>query len=909
VARGRKIFSLFGSIAIEGMGKTKKDLTEVELKARAFNKRMNRLGRDMNKAGKAITKNLTLPLIAAAAAAVKFGADFDQAMTNSMAIMSDLGNVTREELEGVARDVAKTTKFSATQAAEAYYFLASAGLTAAESMEALPKVAAFAQAGNFDLATATDLLTDAQSALGLSTGSVEERMQKMVRVSDVLTKAQSIANATSQQFAESLQNKAGAALKFLNKDVEEGAAVLAVFADQSKKGVEAGTMLDIVLRDLQTAAVKNGKAFKDAGVEVFDSDENMRNMADIVEDLENRLGGMSDKQKQSELMMLGFTSKSVAATKALIGTSDAIREYEETLRGAAGITEEVAKKQMQTFWAQLGLLKDKAIDLGITLSKALTPILEKYLIPLFEKLIKTVEGVLAWFGEHKIIAQFAGVFVTVLAAAGPVLLLFVKLVPLIKGLYLGFKVLTGAQLALNASMAANPIGLIVIGIAALTAGIVVLVKNLGTVKKMWFSVWDGIKFHFANVASAIAIGYSKMIVGILKGVQKVGKFIPGMSKGLRGLIKTYEMSIKTLETATAARKASNAMTEEEVKLVKEAEKAVEAKAKTEEKAAEQKKVLTLEEQEKTKKLAEDKAKFEADWTEKNAALSRDRLQTIEAERSVAIAEAEKLGADKANINAFYNAKIAKEKLDIEKDASDEAIRIARKEAAEKKKAFDAIADFISTGINGINKIWQASLNKRNAEIDEETENRRKAVEHSTMSEEAKAEAIEKIDTEAAAKKLELQKENAKREKAAALFGIALSTAIAVASALPNIPLSITVGVLGAVQLGIAAATPTPFEEGGLVKSSKGRGVFAQIGEGDQDELVLPMKTGAAELANNIIGKISEAGASVAGIATGKSIEKHTHLHIGTLIADDFGLKKLSKMLNKYTVAENQRTGV
>ena len=137
-----------------------------------------------------------------------------------------------------AKSVSKTTTYSAKQAAEAYYFLASAGMSAATSMAALPKVAKFAQAGNFDLALATDLVTDAQSALGLSSKDTAKSIEGLTRVSDVLVKANTLANASVQQFSESLTNKAGAALRLVGKDVEEGVAVLAAFADQGLKGSE-----------------------------------------------------------------------------------------------------------------------------------------------------------------------------------------------------------------------------------------------------------------------------------------------------------------------------------------------------------------------------------------------------------------------------------------------------------------------------------------------------------------------------------------------------------------------------------------------------------------------------------------------------------------------------------------------
>jgi TP901 family phage tail tape measure protein len=311
-------------------------------------------------------------------ASVKAAADFQDAMTKSLAIMGTINDDLRAQMERAARDVAKSTTFSANQAAEAYFFLASAGLDAQQSLKAMPVVAKFAQAGNFDLALATDLLTDAQSALGMTIrDDVVKNMENMIRVSDVLVKANTLANATVQQFSEALTNKAGAALRLLGKDVEEGVAVLAAFADQGVKGAEAGEKLSIVMRDLQRAAIKHPKEFRKAKVAVFDAKGEMRSMADIVDDLSKHLGKMSDEQKRAALMALGFQDKSVSALQQLLGTGPLIRRYEEQLRKAGGTTEEVANKQLQSFSAQLQLLKSNLVDIGISIGLKLLPGLTK----------------------------------------------------------------------------------------------------------------------------------------------------------------------------------------------------------------------------------------------------------------------------------------------------------------------------------------------------------------------------------------------------------------------------------------------------------------------------------------------------------------------------------------------------
>ena len=330
------------------------------------------------------------------AVSVKAFADFDSAMNQSLAIMGNVSDVLRNDMSDAAREVAKTTTFSAEQAAESYFFLASAGLSAEASIKALPMVAKFAQAGMFDMALATDLLTDAQSALGLSSDDTAENMENMARVSDVLVKANTLANASVEQFSTALTTKAGASLKILNKDVEEGVAVLAALADQGIKAEDAGNNLSMALRDLTTKGIKNADVFREMGVGVFDAQGNMRNMADIIADLEGALAGASDETAKATLLQLGFSDRSLGVIQALLGQSDAIRDYEAALRDAGGTTDEVAGKQLETLSAQLGLLKDEIVDVGIELGS--------HLAPAFGGLVTAIKPVIKQVGAQLILS-------------------------------------------------------------------------------------------------------------------------------------------------------------------------------------------------------------------------------------------------------------------------------------------------------------------------------------------------------------------------------------------------------------------------------------------------------------------------------------------------------------------------
>jgi TP901 family phage tail tape measure protein len=363
-------------------------------------------------------------------------ARFDAAMTQSTAIMSGVTDDMRKQMEQTARTVSKTMGVSAEESARSFFYLASAGLNAEQSIAALPQVAAFAKAGMFDMALATDLATDAQSALGLTSKDTETNLSNLTRVTDVLVKANTLANANVQQFSTSLTTKAGAALKSVGKDIEEGVAVLAAFADQGIKGEEAGTQFAIVMRDLQTKALKNSGAFKQFGVEVFNSTGEMNNLGEIVGMLEGALAGMSDEQRKATLAQMGFSDKSMGAIAALIGTSDKIKEYETALRDAGGTTQDVADKQLETFSQQMALLRAQFTDFAITIGSRIAPVilnfvemLQTYVFPVVDRIVKAfdVGGIGGAFGQIQTeIEKIIPVVVTKLNELGQKLVDWIK---------------------------------------------------------------------------------------------------------------------------------------------------------------------------------------------------------------------------------------------------------------------------------------------------------------------------------------------------------------------------------------------------------------------------------------------------------------------------------------------------
>ena len=474
------IVSTFDS---KGIKKAVSEIKKAEGGFNKFSKSAQIIGASFKDTGQTLTRNLTVPIVGLGAVAVKSFADFDSALTQSTAIMGNVSEETRDKMSAAAREVAKNLGMSHKAAAESYYFLASAGLNAEQSIAALPAVAAFAKAGMFDMALATDLATDAQSALGLTSKDATENLTGLKRVTDVLVKANTLANASVEQFSTALTNKAGAAIKAVGKDIEEGVAVLAAFADQGIKGEYAGTQLAIVMRDLQTASLKNTAAFKANGVAVYDANGDMRNMADIVGELEKSLAGATDKQKKMTLASMGFTDKSQGALLALLGTSDKIRQYEKDLRSAGGTTDDVANKQMKSFSEQVNILKSELTDLAIDVGPTL---IESFVKPLMGFLKNLT---VMWSGLSPEVQKNIVKFIGIVAIVGPLLILLGSLIGALANLAAAIKVV-GIVLQF---LTMNPIGAVILAIAALIAIIVIVIKNWDDIKEAASNAWEKIK--------------------------------------------------------------------------------------------------------------------------------------------------------------------------------------------------------------------------------------------------------------------------------------------------------------------------------------------------------------------------------------------------------------------------------
>lgn len=363
---------------------------EVETKFAGFDK----IGTQLSGLGTSLIAAFAAPA-AALGLSVKAFADFDEAMTKSVAIQENVSAEMKQRLSDAAVALSTTLSVSAKDAAASYYFLASAGLSVNDQIGALPIVANFAKAGLVSMNDSAAILTRTQFALGMQSKDTAENLKNMAMISDVLVKADTLALGKTQEFADALTNKGATAMKTYNISLLDGISILAAYSQAGIRGEQAGTYFEMMTRQFTQSVVKHGQAWTDLGVAVYDTQGKLRSPIAILSDLQTAMQGMTDKQRAAELGMLGIQARAQFAILPLLGLKDTVLDLRNKFEDFGGTSERVSKGQMKTFNEQCDLLWNRVTALGITIGQALVPAMEslgQVLNPAFKYVESLVES-------------------------------------------------------------------------------------------------------------------------------------------------------------------------------------------------------------------------------------------------------------------------------------------------------------------------------------------------------------------------------------------------------------------------------------------------------------------------------------------------------------------------------------
>lgn len=486
---------------------------------------------------------VTAGVVALGTAAVKTASDFDSAMSQVAAVSGATGDEL-EALRDKAREMGSKTKFSASEAAEAMNYMAMAGWKTSDMLSGIEGIMNLAAASGEDLATTSDIVTDALTAFGLTASD-------SAHFADVLAAASSNANTNVSMMGETFKYAAPIAGS-LGFSVEDTAEAIGLMANAGIKSTQAGTSLRTIMTNLSGEVKICGSAIGEVTVATTNADGSMRSLSDILADCRTAFGGLSESEKAAAAetlvgknAMSGFLALMNAAPADIDKLSNAIAKCD-------GTSQSMADTMQDNLAGQLTILKSQLEELAISFGELLVPIIRS-VVSAIQGFVDKLNGMDE--GTRKFILTIAAV----VAALGPVLIVIGKVisavgtimtvVPKIAGV---IKTVKTAFAALNAVMLANPIVLVIAAIAALVAAFIYLWNNCEGFRQFWIDLWNGIKDAAVAAWEGIKSFFQSAWEAIYTTAQTVWNglkdFFSGLWEGIQGVFTAAWSAISGVMT-------------------------------------------------------------------------------------------------------------------------------------------------------------------------------------------------------------------------------------------------------------------------------------------------------------------------------------------------------------------------
>ncbi|MGI1678972.1 MAG: phage tail tape measure protein [Cellvibrionaceae bacterium] len=483
-------------------------------KYRKLNQAMR--AQEANKAQRADLRGQLFDAVALGAtviAPVSIAVNFEQSIARLGAITRS-GDDALLGLEQTARRLGETTQFSASEATSAMTFLGMAGFKTNEIISATPGMLNLAQAAGSDLAGTADIASNILSGFSL-------KADEMGRVGDVLSATFTTSNTTLQMLGDTLKYAAPVASS-AGASIEQVAAMAGLLGNVGIQGSMAGTALRAAFLRLSAPPKIAADALANLGVEVKDLDGNLRSVPELLQELAQATEGLGSAERAEAIKQIFGSEASAGLTELLKQAgSGALDSYIQQLQQAKGTADTMAKKMSATTAGSLKRLGSALESVAISIGSLLLPSVAAG-AELFAGMASWVSGAAQeypWLTKVIVGATVGLVALKVTAIAGAYAFTFLKggvlsLVTAYRTLSAGIAmaqlgmarmnilsalsavrmgVVTAAQWALNVAMTANPIGLIVVGIAALAGAAFMLIKYWEPIGEFFSGLWDGVK--------------------------------------------------------------------------------------------------------------------------------------------------------------------------------------------------------------------------------------------------------------------------------------------------------------------------------------------------------------------------------------------------------------------------------
>ena len=459
-------------------------------------------------------------------AAVKVAADFDSAMSQVAAVSGATGK-DLEALRDKAREMGSKTKFSASEAAEAMNYMAMAGWKTGDMLSGIEGIMNLAAASGEDLATTSDIVTDALTALGLSA-------EDSGHFADILAAASSNANTNVAMMGETFKYCApvAGALGFTAEDTAEA---IGLMANAGIKSSQAGTAMRSMMTNLTGEVKFTGDAFGELTVQTTNTDGSMRSLGDILTDCRAAFAQMSESEKAANAEALVGKNAMSGFLAVMNAAPGDIEKLNSAINSCDGTAEKMAATMQDNLAGQLTVLKSQLEELAISIGEIL--------MPYIRQIVGWIQGLVDWLnsldeGTKKIIVTVA----LVAAALGPVLVVVGKVVgaigtimtvvPQIAGAISGVIAFVSGTVIPAISAVVAAIGWVPLAIAAVVAILVVLYNKCEWFRDAVNAIWTQIKEFFVSAWQVICSFFTETIPNAWNSLVAFFQGIPEWWSGL-----------------------------------------------------------------------------------------------------------------------------------------------------------------------------------------------------------------------------------------------------------------------------------------------------------------------------------------------------------------------------------------
>ena len=464
--------------------------------------KMESVGNSIAGAGKSMMP-LTLAIGGVGTAAVKTAADFDAGMSQVAAISGATGD-DLEALRDKAREMGSKTKFSASEAASAMEYMAMAGWKTGDMLGGIEGIMNLAAASGEDLATTSDIVTDALTAFGLSA-------EDSGHFADILAAASSNANTNVSMMGETFKYCAPIA-GALGFSAEDTAEAIGLMANAGIKSTQAGTALRTIMNNLTGEVKISGKAIGDVTIATTNADGSMRDLSDILADCRTAFSGLSESEKaQAAETLVG--KNAMSGFLALMNAApEDIDKLSKAIDNCDGTAESMAATMQDNLAGQLTILKSQLEELAISFGEILMPAIRS-IVSHIQGFIDKLNGMDE--SQKKAIITIG----LVVAAIGPLLVIIGTVISKVGVAMQGFVKLAGAFNKIKAAASAGtgifgklgaaiggvsaPVLAVVAVIAVLVAAFVHLWNTNEGFREAILGTWEKIKTTVSNFVEGI----------------------------------------------------------------------------------------------------------------------------------------------------------------------------------------------------------------------------------------------------------------------------------------------------------------------------------------------------------------------------------------------------------------------